>query len=143
MTALLARLYGAIPTSLKRFVVTGLSAVLIDAAVYTLLLKFAVAVNIAKGVAFASGALFAYFANRFWTFGATRTAQTRALGFIALYLGSAALNVAVNHALLALLGAHALAYPAAWFVATGASATLNYLGMRYVVFRGRDQGAAD
>lgn len=118
---------------LLRFLVVGLSAVATDFAVYFLLVGFLpiLPVHVAKAISFIAGAVLAFVLNRGFVFRANGEAKRQALPFIALYLVSLALNNGVN----ALLLAHAVAKPIAWFFATATSTVSNFLGMKFIVFR--------
>lgn len=118
----------------RRFLAVGATAVLVDSATYSLCLTADLPINLAKAAGFVAGTAFAYLANRFWTFQAT--ARRGALrDFLLLYLATLAVNVAVNAVVIAWLGKSRPALAAAFVAATGVSATLNFLGLRYRVFR--------
>ena len=120
-----------LPSSLLRFMVTGVLAVSIDGGTYFVLLHLGSPVSVAKAAGFIAGALFAYFANRFWAFTDAVNSKKSFMPFVLLYSTSIVLNVSVNRA-----GLWAQADLAvSWFVATACSAALNYLGMRFFVFR--------
>lgn len=117
------------------FLLVGGSTVLIDYASYEVLGRvLAVPVDLSKAVGFLLGTVYAFFANRTWTFGHQGSARQSAWKFALLYATTLGANVGVNAALL---------YPAwcalprswAFIGATGVSATLNFLGMKYLVFR--------
>jgi len=93
--------------------------------------------NLAKGAGFLMGTVFAYFANRLWTFGARAHVVGSAWRFVALYTLTLLVNIYVNLLMLSVLSD--LFYPVqvAFVVATGLSATLNFLGMKYFVFVSR------
>jgi putative flippase GtrA len=55
--------------------------------------------------------------------------------FIGLYLTTLIINVGVNSGVIAVLGEDGLFFSLAFLIATGASATLNFLGMRMIVFK--------
>jgi putative flippase GtrA len=118
---------------LGRFLIVGSITVAIDLASYRLLLLLGVDISIAKGLGFAIGTVFAYFANRLWTFTA-EGGYRRFLVFCALYLTTLAINVGANDLVVWLLGRDELALAAAFLVATGISATLNFMGMKFLVF---------
>lgn len=118
----------------RRFLVVGSITVAIDLTSYRLLLWAGVDISLAKGIGFALGTVFAYFANRLWTFRAAGGTQ-RFLLFSLLYTATLATNVAVNDLFVWLLGESEPALIAAFLVATGLSATLNFLGMKFIVFR--------
>ncbi len=118
----------------RRFLVVGTTTVLVDLASYSFCLWLAVGIDPAKGIGFAVGTIFAYVANRLWTFSA-RGGADRVFRFAALYLSTLVVNVAVNAAMVWLGGTTKPALAAAFVVATGLSACLNFLGMKFLVFR--------
>jgi putative flippase GtrA len=118
---------------LGRFLIVGGTTVAIDLASYRLLLWIGLAVALAKGLGFIAGTIFAYHANRLWTF-AAEGGRWRFAGFLALYAITLGVNVGVNSGALLLLGVGELALAIAFLAATGASATLNFLGMKFLVF---------
>lgn len=77
------------------FLVVGILSVLIDFFSYHALLGLDV--NIAKTVGFLSGALFAYFANRYWTFGYKPHVPGSIWRFAILYASTLGANVLVNY----------------------------------------------
>jgi putative flippase GtrA len=120
-----------------RFLIVGTTTVLIDLAVYRLTMLAGLAVSLAKAFGFLTGTVFAYIANRTWTFSAAGGGPIggELLRFAGVYGGSLVANVVVNSALLMLFGRSELALAVAFVVATGASAMLNFLGMKFLVFR--------
>ena len=124
-----------LPRSLRRFLVTGVLAVAIDGATYTLLLFVGVPVSPAKATGFVTGAVFAYIANRYWAFDDAENPKGSLVPFVLLYAVAILLNVSVNRASLWLIGQSHFGFVFSWFLATGSSATVNYIGMRYAVFR--------
>jgi putative flippase GtrA len=118
------------------FLVIGTSTVVMDYATYTVLLKWtAMAVDPAKGLGFLTGTVYAYFANRIWTFGHTQAARGSAWRFAQLYALTLGANVLINAGVLRLLGTWTMVHQLAFFMATGVSATLNFLGMKLYVFQ--------
>lgn len=127
------------------FLVVGTLTVLLDFAVYRVLVAWSAAsVDLAKGVGFLVGTVFAYFANRHWTFGSKATPTGTAWRFVLLYASTLAANVLLNAGVLAAL---AKPFASAWVplavqfgvhvafvVATAASALLNFFGMKFFVF---------
>jgi putative flippase GtrA len=120
-----------------RFLVVGFTTVAIDYLSYRLLIPLGMGYAPAKAASFIIGTVFAYFANRFWTFGGQEShpAPGSVLRFGVLYATTLLCNVAANALLLAVLAGHAFAIQSAFVVATAISATLNFLGMKYLVFR--------
>ena len=122
-----------------RFLVVGFTTVAIDYISYRLLIPLGMGYAPAKAASFIIGTVFAYFANRFWTFGdpESHPAPGSVLRFGVLYATTLLCNVATNGALLAVFSGHPFAIQGAFVVATAISATLNFLGMKYLVFRPR------
>jgi putative flippase GtrA len=92
-------------------------------------------VDIAKATGFLVGTVFAYFANRIWTFGHKSHAPGSAWRFTVLYAATLGANVFVNALALAVLADVTAAIQMSFLLATGVSATLNFLGMKLFVFK--------
>jgi putative flippase GtrA len=92
-------------------------------------------VDMAKATGFLVGTLFAYFANRFWTYGHKPHVPGSAWQFSALYTSMLGANVLINALALRLLADVAAAIQLAFLLATGVSACLNFLGMKLFVFK--------
>jgi putative flippase GtrA len=120
-----------------RFLVVGFTTVAIDYLTYRVLVTLGAAYSPAKATSFIVGTVFAYFANRFWTFGGHGTSPARGSvpRFAILYATTLLCNVAVNSVLLSVFSGYPFAIQGAFVVATGVSATLNFLGMKYLVFK--------
>lgn len=120
------------------FLLVGSLTVLVDFLTYRGLLWLAITdIDIAKAIGFITGTIFAYFANRFWTFNHKPHAPGSAWRFALLYLVTLGANVFVNEVTLDALGLIEKRVLLAFCVATGVSATLNFLGMKYVVFHSK------
>lgn len=149
VNALTSPASGRLRGEFARFLLVGFTAVVIDFAVYRGLLALAVAIHPAKTAGFVAGAVFGYFVNRSFTFRVGAQWRGRELlSFIAVYLLALAANVAVNSLVLALLGGGEIALAAAFVVATGVSAAMNFVGLKLFVFGERanpadDTGGAD
>ena len=119
------------------FLVVGLSTVLIDFLTYRGLLWLDLAgVDMAKATGFLTGTVYAYFANRLWTFGHKTHASGSVWRFVVLYALTLAANVAVNALALRLLAdVPGIAIQLAFLVATTVSAALNFCGMKWFVFK--------
>jgi len=118
------------------FLIVGASTVLVDFMSYRGLIQFQVMeVDMAKATGFLVGTLFAYFANRFWTFGHKSHAPGSAWRFAVLYASTLGANVITNALALKLLAGTAVALELAFLLATGVSASLNFLGMKLFVFK--------
>jgi putative flippase GtrA len=121
--------------SLGRFLLVGGTTVLVDAAVYQLLLQTDLSHGTAKAISFIAGALFAYVANWRFTFRGASHRWSLVL-FVLVYLGALVLNVGANALVLRLVGeTGAWQVALAFLVATGLSAAWNFVGMALFVFR--------
>lgn len=119
---------------LSIFVVVGSLTVVLDFIVYRCLTYFFLCdVSLAKAIGFIGGCIFAYLANRFWTF----RQQSAHLGslwrFTLVYAISLVANVIINQGILSSWDSPAATY-VAFLVATSVSATLNFIGMKWFVF---------
>jgi putative flippase GtrA len=131
-----------------QFSLFGGVAVLIDLAVYTLLLSILPDVdrfvfsteNIAKASSFMSGMVFSYYANKHFTWKQKDRSRKRLAKFTTLYGLSLILNVATNAVALTTLRSLKswldLPHPYIWafLAATGVSAGLNFAGQKWWVF---------
>ncbi len=121
---------------LSTFVLVGCITVLIDFLVYqSLLLSNTLTVEIAKGGGFVVGTCFAYFANRAWTFRTEKSSRFSLWKFLILYPVTLVINVAINSATLTILAESLIEIYVAFGLATMVSASLNFVGMKYLVFR--------
>lgn len=118
------------------FLIVGSLTVLLDFLSYRSLLWTGwTGTGVAKASGFIIGTVFAYFANRAFTFGHRTHAPGSAWRFALLYAVSLGANVGVNALVLGLLAGMAMAVQGAFLVATGVSTVLNFLGMKMFVFR--------
>lgn len=125
-----------IKRELAIFFIVGASTVVVDFISYRGLIGFQIMdVDMAKATGFLMGTLFAYFFNRFWTFGHKPHVPGSAWRFSALYASTLGANVLINALALRLLADVSAAIQLAFLVATGVSACLNFLGMKLFVFK--------
>ena len=124
------------------FLVVGLLTVAIDFILYRGLIYIDLlelgSVNLAKGLSFIGGTIFAYFANRFWTFNQQNTRAGSIGRFILIYVLGLSANILVNHLSITWID-HYIVTPKytlflAFLMATGVSAALNFIGMKFFVF---------
>ena len=119
---------------IRRFLVVGSLTVLVDLVSYRLCLETGLPVPLAKTIGFLSGTIFAYFFNRFWTF-QSQSSHVALFKFLLLYLSTLLTNVGVNQIVFEAVPLGERGQLFAILVATSVSATLNFLGMKYIVFR--------
>ncbi|WP_248744759.1 GtrA family protein [Pseudomonas sp. MWU12-2037] len=125
-----------IKRELAVFLVVGSLTVLIDFLTYRGLVWSAwMDVDLAKAAGFLTGTLFAYFANRVWTFGQQAHAPGSVWRFALLYAITLSANVLVNAGCLSLFSSVSITVQLAFLIATGVSAVLNFLGMKLFVFK--------
>lgn len=124
-----------IKRELVLFSIVGSMTVLIDFVTYSLASSTWVGVDSAKAGGFLAGTVFAYTANRFWTFGHTAYRPGSAWRFGALYLVTLGTNVMINASVLQFLAGARAAVQLAFLVATAVSAAMNFLGMKLFVFK--------
>lgn len=128
-----------LPKRINRFLIVGLANVGVDLSVYSFLLYISTAVPLAKAIAFTAGTVFAFVANRTWTFNVGGTGRMLFIPFVLLYGLSAILNVTLNSVALSILDGSWLATGQAYVVATGVSAIVNFIGMQFIFLRRRSQ----
>jgi putative flippase GtrA len=117
------------------FFFIGLFSVGIDFSIYLFIVFFdVIPVSMAKIVGFLAGTLFAYFANRSWTFSDVERMSKSVVRFIIVYLCSLMANVFVNKLFLLLFIDVGFVFQLAFFIATIVSASINFIGMKFFVF---------
>lgn len=136
---------------LIKFTLIGMLAVLVDLACYYVLLNilpenwplgFGLE-DVAKAISFLCGMSVTYTLNKLWTWKAKSRSKKRVLNFTILYTTSLFINVISNSKMLDLLHEVDLLKPLnykyliAFIFATGVSASLNFLGQKFWVFKVR------
>jgi len=118
------------------FLVVGSLTVLIDFLGYRSLLALnLLSIDFAKGTGFLLGTIFAYCANRFWTFGHQKHQNSSIWRFMLLYVATLGTNVVINRIVLEWIGNATFHIQVAFLAATAVSACLNFIGMKWFVFR--------
>jgi putative flippase GtrA len=117
------------------FLGVGVTTVLIDFVTYRTLAWSGVPINAAKAVGFLTGTIFAYSANKIWTFGHSSHAPGSVWRFALVYAMTLGVNVLINATALRALAGFFFDIQIAFLLATGTSATLNFLGMKFFVFQ--------
>lgn len=119
-----------IKKELPRFLVAGFLVVAIDATVYYFLL-FLLPPSLSKSIAFVVGAIAAYLINKFWTFKKSGFSHGEIIKFVFLYILAMAINVGINSLAIFLFNSLIFAY----LLATGTSASFNFIGQKFFVFK--------
>lgn len=121
-------------SEIKRFLVVGVTTVFIDMLVYFACVQLGINIDLSKGIGFITGTIFAYFANKHWTF-SVQGGYKQFICFLALYTVTLGVNVGVNWVVLNLLGVSKITYIGAFLMATASSAALNFIGMKFLIFQ--------
>jgi putative flippase GtrA len=118
------------------FLIIGSLTALIDFASYRCLILLSLTTNLAKTLGFLTGTIFSYSANRLWTFNRQNHSLKSLWRFVILYSCTLNANVLINYATLVLLiKKTSFATYIAFLVATAISAILNFIGMKFFVFK--------
>jgi putative flippase GtrA len=125
-----------IKKELSVFVMVGVTTVLIDFIVYNALVEFRLSdVNMAKGIGFVSGTIFSYFMHKIWTFGHKKHESGTVWRYVLLYMSTLWVNVSINAFVLNVIYEFKYIILLAFLIATGASTILNFIGMKWFVFK--------
>ena len=128
------------------FLIIGIASVLIDASLYFIFSDyFLLNINISKGMSFVAGATFGFFCNKNITFLNQNQYNfiISLILFIILYAITLSINILINYYsltffLFVFLGIwHNIVFSKiiAFLLATSISTVLNYLGMKFIVFK--------
>lgn len=122
-------------TQLVRYGVMGVSGVIIDATVYSLLLHLGCSLTLSKGIGIFTSIIYAFIGNTLWTFGA-RISLRVCVRFAAIYAASLLANVYVNGKMFQLLQ-HQFAYALqeAFLCATAVSVVITFGGLKLWVYK--------
>ncbi len=118
------------------FLIIGSLTALIDFTSYQCLILLSLTTNLAKTLGFLTGTIFSYLANRLWTFNSKNHPLKSLWRFAILYSCTLGANVLINYATLVfLIKITPFATYIAFLVATATSAILNFIGMKFFVFK--------
>ena len=120
---------------LKRFVVSGISAVIVDFLIYSLLINLGLYLSLSKAISFSSGTIYSYFINKKWTFKAVGGFKTF-IKFIVVYFISLNINISVNNVIINFVSEQNFkSIFSAFIVSTLLSAIFNFLMIKTYVFK--------
>ncbi len=120
---------------LLRFLVVGGIAVALDAASYWALMHFGQLSPVwAKRASFGIGSVWAFFANKYFTFAVRELRASEPFLFAIVYVAGWFLNSVTHDLVLRLAASKTLAFLAA----TGVSTCSNFIGQKFLVFRRKD-----
>lgn len=122
---------------IKRFILCGGAAALTDFLTYYLYLQFTTN-SPAKALSFISGAIVAYFANKFYTFEQRQRSYSEVIRFSILYFITFFVNVGSNKLSLILLSKifdERLNTFFSFVIATFITMCCNFVGQKFFVFK--------
>jgi putative flippase GtrA len=115
---------------LVKFAVTGIAGTILDFLAFNLVLVFTGHPVLARGIGYIFGTLWAFFVNRSWVF-KSQNGISSLIPFLALYGSSGFVAVAIQSFLNESSGVFI-----AYLCSLVGASVMNFLGMRYMVFRG-------
>ena len=120
---------------LLKYILVGLSTVLIDFLIYKFLIKFIV-IYLAKTISFLSGTFFSYQLNRISTFKSGKKKLSQFIKYLIIHITSLVLNVFINSLLLNTFSKnYFLSYEVSFLIATLTSAIYNFLFIKKFIFK--------
>jgi putative flippase GtrA len=121
---------------IKYFIFIGILTVIIDYLSYLCMIFFELNISIAKTIGFVLGATFSFFSNRIITFRKNEKNHWQHLiRFILLNMVTLFINVYINYIILLSLNNNFLKIQLSFVFATAVSAILNFIGMKWLVFK--------
>lgn len=115
-----------------RFASIGVFAVATDFVIYFLLVFLNLPISLSKSLSYICGNIISFVGNRTFVFNATKKHLFyQILPFALLYGSTLIINNVVNQWLLNIYGIKLLA----WFIATGVAVSINFLGVKFIVFK--------
>lgn len=120
------------------FIIVGIVAVLIDYCIYTLLGNISLDILFSKSLAYISGTIFSYFANKILTFNDKKEYSKTFSKFISLYIVTLIINTLSNNYSVISLENHTNYFiEVSFLISTSISATLNFLVMKFFIFNSK------
>jgi putative flippase GtrA len=114
-----------------KFIVVGVLAVLIDGTTYALMVRaLGFEQGLSKRVSFILGSIWAFFANKHYTFNSPAPARKEIILFSILYITTYFVNGWIHDITWKISDMDWLSF----LTATAASTAINYLGLKFVVF---------
>ncbi len=126
-----------ITKQIKSFFLIGIFSFIIDAGIYYLLIsKLDIGILISKTFSFLCGTLNSYIFNRYLTFRSNIRHDIGISKHYLLYGMSLFFNVNINYFIyINLADVFDYAYHAAFIIATGVSVVINFIGLKFFVFK--------
>ncbi len=122
---------------LKRFIISGLTTVIIDFFAYVIFINLGINLTLSKAISFLIGTLYSYFINKNWTFKAIGGLKIF-MKFLFIYFFSLNINFSVNRLIVNNFdNKNLFILIFAFFVSTMMSAIFNFLCLKNYVFQKR------
>jgi putative flippase GtrA len=123
-------------SQIRTFLIVGLLTVIVDFVFYKIFSDVMMfSIELAKSLGFVTGTFFAFVANKYWTFSDRKPGAASVYKFIILYSVTLFANVCINSIILKNFSTFEYSMELAFLVATGGSAMLNFIGMKFFVFK--------
>lgn len=116
-----------------KFSLTGIAGTILDLAVFTFVLYLSDNSTLSRSAGYLFGTMWAFMLNRSWVFKSSSD-FTRLIHFSLLYLTSGLLAVAIQWGF-GLINSQSLGIPIGYALGLMVASTINFLGMKYLVFR--------
>lgn len=131
-------MHAKLNTKFKRFIIVGVSTVIIDICIYFVLLKTGLYISISKSISFFTGAIYSYLVNKKWTFNTVGNSKMF-LKFLLVYVAALMLNTFINNFILGLFYyINNKTIVISFFCATFISAVFNFSFLNKYVFKKRE-----
>ena len=122
---------------LKRFIISGLTTVIIDFIAYVIFINLGINLTLSKAISFLIGTLYSYFINKNWTFKAIGGLKIF-MKFLFIYFFSLNINFSVNRLIVNNFdNKNLFILIFAFLVSTMMSAIFNFLCLKNYVFQKR------
>lgn len=119
-----------------KFILVGFFAVLIDYSTYIILNKLIYSIPVSKASSFIVATSFSFLANKRITF-KSHFSIVILLKYLLLYSVTMIFNILVNDFFLAFFNNFKFQTQISFILATGGSATINFIGLNFFVFRNK------
>ena len=119
---------------LKRFIIVGFSAVIIDFIFYNVFIQFSTP-SFSKAISFFIGSISSYFANKLFTFKSKNNSIRQLIKFLIVYISSLFINVYINALFMSIFTKYKYGLNIAFVIAVTCSASFNFIGMKKYVFK--------
>lgn len=118
-----------------RFSLVGISTVTVAYIIYRTLVFSGLDRDISNGLAYGFGVFLSFFANKYWTFKNKKKSHQVLVQFLILHVFSLFACVFINSIAFINLANNIFRFEIAFLLGIATSTLLNFIGMKYFVFR--------